>query len=57
MAGNAASALESLDEAGRQLASACRERMESPAEGHPSKPDDFTFVLFRPGAGRSNGRG
>ena len=27
----------------------CRRRMNSPKEGQPSKPDDLTFVAFRPG--------
>lgn len=30
------------------LAATCRERMAHPAAGHPSKPDDLTFVLYRP---------
>jgi PPM family protein phosphatase len=37
-----------LDEAAARLASACRKRMLNPKEGEPSKPDDATFVLFRP---------
>ena len=46
----------SLEDAGRMLARLCRERMEDPVEGRPSKPDDYTFVLFRPGPARRNGR-
>ena len=29
------------------LAAACLERMASPVEGEPSKPDDLTFILYR----------
>ena len=36
-----------LAEAARALAEAARRRMESDDEGHPSKPDDLTFVAFR----------
>lgn len=45
-----------LDQAGRLLAQRCRERMEAKQDDQPSKPDDFTFVLFRPGPARGNGR-
>jgi serine/threonine protein phosphatase PrpC len=31
----------------RNLARTCQRRMREPEEGHPSKPDDVTFVLFR----------
>jgi len=31
------------------LARACMRRMESPREGQPSKPDDVTFIVYRPG--------
>ncbi len=37
-----------LEEAAERLAAACRQRMLDPGEGQPSKPDDATFVLFRP---------
>lgn len=37
-----------LAAAAENLARACRKRMLEPADGHPSKPDDATFVLFRP---------
>lgn len=30
-----------------KLVEACQRQMLSPAEGHPSKPDDLTFILFR----------
>ncbi len=30
------------------LAAACRQRMCAPEAGHPSKPDDLSFVLYRP---------
>lgn len=38
----------SLLEAGQRLARLARERMTHPEEGAPSKPDDLTFLLFRP---------
>jgi serine/threonine protein phosphatase PrpC len=31
----------------RNLARTCTERMREPGDGHPSKPDDVTFLLFR----------
>ena len=31
----------------RELAARSLERMQTPREGEPSKPDDLTFVLFR----------
>jgi len=31
----------------RNLARTCRQRMREPEDGHPSKPDDVTFLLFR----------
>ena len=34
----------------RNLAKLARERMEDAVEGNPSKPDDLTFAIFRPGA-------
>jgi hypothetical protein len=30
--------------------------MEEPAAGQPSKPDDFTFVVFRPASPRQRAR-
>jgi serine/threonine protein phosphatase PrpC len=38
-----------LEKAAGALAQAAGERMIEPASGHPSKPDDLTIVLFRPG--------
>jgi len=38
-----------LDEAAGRLAAVGAERMRTPAGTTPSKPDDMTFVLFRPG--------
>ena len=35
-----------------RLVSDARERMSQPQEGQPSKPDDLTFVAFRPSATR-----
>jgi serine/threonine protein phosphatase PrpC len=32
-----------------QLAGLCGRRMSEPRAGQPSKPDDLTFILFRPG--------
>ena len=32
----------------RELARQALERMEGGREGEPSKPDDLTFVVFRP---------
>lgn len=34
--------------AAARLATICKERMEQPVEGQPSKPDDLTFILYRP---------
>lgn len=42
-----------LERAMQRLAAACRERMERPTVGSPSKPDDLTFMLYR----RRRGRG
>ncbi|MCZ6782815.1 MAG: protein phosphatase 2C domain-containing protein [Proteobacteria bacterium] len=39
-----------LSEAARRLASVCAHRMRTPSNGHPSKPDDLTFILYRPTA-------
>ncbi len=36
-----------LERVARTLAQRCLQRMLSPTEGHPSKPDDVTFVLYR----------
>jgi serine/threonine protein phosphatase PrpC len=36
-----------LSAAAGTLARVCRERMQKPTEGRPSKPDDLTFVLYR----------
>ena len=33
-----------------ELVATCRQRMEQPVRGLPSKPDDLTLVAFRPGA-------
>ena len=40
-----------LDEVLPRLAAAARARMESPQADAPSKPDDCTFVVVRPGRG------
>ena len=37
-----------LDQAAAALALACRQRMLAPVPGQPSKPDDLSFLLFRP---------
>jgi serine/threonine protein phosphatase PrpC len=36
-----------MDEATARLAREARQRMTQPEEGHPSKPDDLTFILYR----------
>lgn len=36
-----------LQKAAQRLAVAGRKRMEQPQAGHPSQPDDLTFVLYR----------
>ena len=36
-----------LPKAARSLAEEALARMEDPQEGHPSKPDDLTFIVFR----------
>ena len=38
--------------AAARLAEHATQRMKAATEGHPSKPDDMTMVLFRPGAKR-----
>lgn len=45
-----------LDGAARELAEQSRSRMTEPREGDPSKPDDLTFVAFRPGGKRNHTR-
>lgn len=37
-----------LEKVANQLAAACRERMQAPIEGQPCKPDDLTFIAYRP---------
>ncbi|MHC4091793.1 MAG: PP2C family protein-serine/threonine phosphatase, partial [Planctomycetota bacterium] len=44
-----------LQKAAERLAAAGRKRMEQAQEGHPSQPDDLTFVLYR--GTRDGGRG
>jgi len=39
-----------LETAINKLVQACHKRMQEPKEGMPSKPDDLTVVLYRPGA-------
>ena len=36
-----------LNKAANALATDCSKRMTSPQNGHPSKPDDLTFIAFR----------
>ena len=31
-----------------QVSKLCHKRMTNPQESHPSKPDDLTFLIFRP---------
>jgi serine/threonine protein phosphatase PrpC len=38
----------SLTEVAHRLAAECDQRMRTPDAGQPSKPDDLTFVLYRP---------
>jgi serine/threonine protein phosphatase PrpC len=38
-----------LADVARELVRDARRRMDKPAEGEPSKPDDLTFVGFRRG--------
>jgi len=40
-----------LGDGAARLAALCRQRMEAPLAGEPSKADDATFILFRPGKG------
>jgi serine/threonine protein phosphatase PrpC len=44
-----------LDRAAHHLATQARERMQAPSAEHPSKPDDLTFLLFRPLRGPGRG--
>ena len=37
----------SLEKVVSEMVSQCRQRMEEPAEGQPSKPDDLTLMVFR----------
>lgn len=37
-----------LDKVAAKLRAACLEAMNHPKEGQPSKPDDLTFILYRP---------
>ena len=37
-----------LPEVAARLAAWCDQRMRAPEPGQPSKPDDLTFVLYRP---------
>ncbi len=37
------------EQAAQRLADAARQRMIQPATGQPSKPDDLSLILFRPG--------
>lgn len=45
-----------LDKAARRLADAALARMRGKREDTPSKPDDLSFVLFRPGGSRRSER-
>ena len=40
-----------LPEAAQRIVDHARKRMEDPGDGMPSKPDDLTFVIFRPESG------
>ena len=41
-----------IKDAAERLASACLRRMTHPSADHPSKPDDLSFIIYRP-AGRT----
>jgi len=41
-----------LDDVGQALATRCAARMAGAGNGTPSKPDDLTFILFRPRSAR-----
>jgi PPM family protein phosphatase len=46
-----------LSVAAKKLVDDAQQRMAHPADGHPSKPDDLTFILFRlPPATRKRNR-
>lgn len=45
-----------LEKAADVLLATSRQRMAQPENGHPSKPDDLTFVMFRPVATRKRRR-
>jgi serine/threonine protein phosphatase PrpC len=45
-----------LEETTDRLANLARSRMSEPQEGHPCKPDDLTFILFRLASARRTGR-
>lgn len=38
----------SLEAVAEELARTARQRMTSPTQGQPSKPDDLSFIIFRP---------
>jgi serine/threonine protein phosphatase PrpC len=38
-----------LDQVAADLARTCLERMTDPRQDHPSKPDDLSFIVYRPG--------
>ena len=38
-----------LERVAAYLASTCLERMANPQPDHPSKPDDLSFIVYRPG--------
>ncbi len=38
-----------LEQAGRRLAELSLQRMSAPRAGDPSKPDDLSFIVYRPG--------
>ena len=42
-----------LPRVGQKLLERCRERMMQAASDQPHKPDDLTFVLYRPVAART----
>lgn len=39
-----------LEQAAERLINACAQRMNQPEDDHPHKPDDTTFILYRPAA-------
>ena len=46
-----------IPEVVEHLAAAARQRMETPEPGHPSKPDDTTFIVYRRAASVATRRG